>query len=318
MRYVVVLSWLLMSFSVQAENWDLLGESQVGKHYIDRGSIKWGEGKRTFSVLTNVEQADGSSWITTMGLDCTQHTFHYLNGYRRQNGQQTFKFSQPRKPETISPQSLPDQLQQAYCKADAVTKPPIAPPAPAANPPQWEVVGNSNTGEVAFDRASLRQDGVTQVFTVNTRVKPFNKQEQTMSSLSLDCAAGRFILLKAERVQEGKAEVLFDKPQPAAPFSKSATASQLAKTICTPAKRPARNPFQEDECGHILKELQALESRVQADVDGNALYCDTMQKYLEHLAEIGQVVEQNHCSITRLDQYEREIRATSCRQPDDE
>ncbi|MCB5184790.1 hypothetical protein LG201_06190 [Methylobacillus gramineus] len=305
-----------MSFSAHAEHWELLGASQVGKHYVDHGTIQWDAKKRTFSVLTNVEQADGSSWVTTMGIDCTQHIFHYLNGYRLQDGQQTFKFNQARQPEKISPQSLPDQLQQAYCKMDAANTPVVV--TPVSNSPQWEVVGNSNTGEVAFDRASLKQDSITQILTVNTRVKPFNKQEQTISTLSLDCASERFTLLKAERVNKGKTEVLFEKPQPAAAFSKSATASQLAKTICSPAKRVARNPFQEDECGHILKELQALESHVQADVDGNALYCDTMQKYLEHLAEIGQVVEQNHCSITRLDQYEREIRAIQCRQPDDE
>lgn len=309
MRVVLCLTLLLAGFSVNAEQWELAGESSAGKYYIDHASVVRAPTGYLFSAQTRVEQADASVWITTLQVDCKTHRFSYLKGVQLKDGKQVVRFDAPRAEEAISPGSLPDLLQQRYCEQ--------APPA--ARPPQWEVVSNSNTGEVALDRASLHPSSngpdSGQVFTVNTRVKPFNKNEQTLSTLQFNCAQQTFRVLQAQRVRDGKTESLFDTAQPSAPVGKSATAQQLAKAVCSPAPKQARNPFQEDACKATLNELQVLEGRVQADVDANVLYCDAMQQYLDQLAHIAEAVEKNHCAIHKLDEYQRQIRAAGCEEP---
>ncbi|MCB5191687.1 hypothetical protein LG198_13190 [Methylobacillus arboreus] len=292
---------LLAGVAAHAEQWDLMGESNVGRHYVDPGTMVRDTAGKKFTMHTKVEQPDSAIWVTTMQVDCRAQRFSYLSGYQLKDGKQVVKFDAPRAQGPISAGSLPDQLQQKYCVAAA----------PAARSTQWEIVSNSNTGEVAFDRASLQQHTAHE-FTVNTRVKPFNKNEQTLSTLRLDCSLNTFKLLQAQKMRDGKTEALFDKPQPAAPVNKSATVQQLARAICSPPAKPARNPFQDDACKGILNDLQSLEKRVQADVDASALYCDTMQKYLDQLAGIADAVEKNRCDIHSLDQYQRQIRAAGC------
>ena len=309
MRVVLSLILLFAGFSANAEQWELAGESSAGKHYVDHASVVRAPVGHLFSAQTKVEQADASVWITTLQVDCKTHCFSYLKGVQLKNGKQVVRFDAPRAEEAISPGSLPDLLQQRYCEQ-----------APhAVRPTQWEVVSNSNTGEVALDRASLHASSSgadsSQVFTVNTRVKPFNKNEQTLSTLQFDCVQQTFRVLQAQRVRDGKTESLFDTPQPSAPVSKSATTQHLAKAVCSPSPKQARNPFQEDACKVALNELQALEGKVQADVDANALYCDAMQQYLDQLSRIAETVEKNHCAIHRLDEYQRQIRAAGCEEP---
>lgn len=296
---------LFAGAATSAEQWELAGGSSVGKHYVDQASVVRNTAEQKFTVQTKVEQADGI-WVTTMQVDCRAKRFSYLKGFQLKDGKQVVRFDAPRAEEPISPGSLPDQLQQRYCAA------PVK--AASSSVPRWEVVSNSNAGEVALDRASL-QTLPGQVFRVNTRVKLFNKNEQTLSALQFNCGEGTFRILQAQRLRDGKAEPLFDKPQPFAPVDKSATAQHLAKAICSPAATPARNPFQEDACKATLSDLQALEARVQADVDAHALYCDTMQKYLDQLTRIADDAEKNHCAIHGLDQYQREIRAVGCEEP---
>ncbi|MFJ5444787.1 surface-adhesin E family protein [Methylobacillus methanolivorans] len=304
MRSVWWTCLLVAGFAMSAEQWELAGESAVGKHYVDQASVVRQAAEHKLIVQTKVEQADGSVWVTTMQLDCKAKRFSYLQGFQLKDGKPVVKFDAPRAEEPISPGSLPDQLQQRYCVAPASQ-------STVTSQPRWEVVSNSNTGEVALDRASL-QTLPGQVFTVNTRVKPFNKNEQTLSTLQFNCGEGTFRILQAQKVRDGRAETLFDKPPPVAPVSKSATAQQLAKAICSPAIKPARNPFQEDACKGTLNDLQALERRVQGDIDAHALYCDTMQQYLDQLARIADDVDKNHCAIHGLDQYQREIRTAGC------
>ncbi|ABE49137.1 surface-adhesin E family protein [Methylobacillus flagellatus] len=301
------LACLLFAGAVMsAEQWELAGESSVGKHYIDQSSVVRNTADQKVTVQTKVEQPDASIWVTTMQVDCHTRRFSYLKGFQLKDGKQVVRFDAPRAEEPISPGSLPDQLEQRYCAARVA---PISAPVPS-----WEIVSNSNAGEVAIDRASL-QALPGQEFKVNTRVRLFNKNEQTLSSLQFNCGKGTFRILQSQRLRDGHAEFLFDKPQPDVPVSKSATTQELAKTICTPAAKPARTPFQEDACKATLHDLQGLETRVQADVDAHALYCDTMQNYLDHLAKIADEVEKNHCAIHGLDQYQREIRAVGCEDP---
>lgn len=309
MRAVLCMALLLAGLTANAEQWELAGESSAGKHYVDHASVVRAPVEHLFNAQTKVEQADASVWITTLQVDCKTHRFSYLKGVQLKDGKQVVRFDAPRTEEAISPGSLPDLLQQRYC--EQVPQ--------AVKSPQWEVVSNSNTGEVALDRASLRTSSngsdSSQIFTVNTRVKPFNKNEQTLSTLQFNCVQQTFRVLQAQRVRDGKTESLIDTPQPSAPVSKSATAQQLSRAICSPAPRQARNPFQEDACKATLNELQALEGRVQADVDANALYCDAMQQYLDQLAHIAEAVEKNHCAIHKLDEYQRQIRTAGCEEP---
>lgn len=323
---------LLLASATQAEQWVEAGQSSVGKHFVDPSSVTRNPELQQVSVMTRVDEANGGRWLTSMLIECQQHRFSYQHGYHLDAaGKQSFKFDAPRASEPITAASLPDQLQQQYCAAPGIAQSSVqssvqssavqASPPPAAKPtstpaqPQWLLVGNSNTGEVSYDQNSLRagkDGGEAGLWTVHARVKPFNKNEQTLSTISLDCRANTFSLLQAQRVHDGKTESLFDKPQPMAPLAKSTTAKQLAAAICQPQAKTARNPFQDDTCKGLQSELQALENRVQADVDGDALYCDTMGKYLNQLANLSQAVEKNHCAIHGLEQYQREIRAVGC------
>lgn len=312
--------------AAHAEQWVEAGQSSVGKHYVDPSSVTRNPELQQVSVMTRVDEANGGRWLTSMLIECQQHRFSYQHGYHLDAaGKQSFKFDAPRASEPITAASLPDQLQQQYCTGlaqgqDSPLQPSQSqlsqslPSKTQSYQPQWQLVGNSNTGEVSFDQNSLR-GGESGLWTVHARVKPFNKNEQTLSTISLDCRANTFSLLQAQRIHDGKSESLFDKPQPMAPLAKSATAKQLAAAICQPQAKTARNPFQDDTCKGLQGELQALENRVQADVDADALYCDTMSKYLDQLARLGHAVEQNHCAIHGLEQYQREIRAVGCEQP---
>ncbi|SNR76277.1 hypothetical protein SAMN05192560_0949 [Methylobacillus rhizosphaerae] len=303
MRGIGLAAGLMLAMTAMAaDQWELSGESSAGKHFVDHSSVVRDMAEQRFTAQTKVEQPDGSVWITTMQVDCKSSRFSYLQGYQIRNGQQVVRFDVPRAAEAINPGSLPDQLQQQYCMKKA---------APVVKSPQWEVISNSNSGEVALDRASLQQSAAHEL-TVNARVKSFRNDEQMLSTLQLNCDQGTFRLLQAQKIHAGKTTPIFDKPQPSAPLAKSATAQQLAKAVCSPAGKQARNPFQEDSCKEILTELQALEGKVQADVDANALYCDAMQKYLDQLADIADKVEKNHCAIHNLDQYQRQIRAAGC------
>ena len=300
---------LLLVSTAQAEQWVEAGKSSVGTHYVDESSVTRNPELQQVSVMTRVDEANGGRWLTSMLIECQKQSFSYQFGYHLDAaGKQSFKFDAPRASEPITAASLPAQLQQQYCTAPAQAAKPQSPQ------PQWQLVGNSNTGEVSFDRNSLR-GGEAGLWTVHARVKPFNKNEQTFSTISLDCQANTFSLLQAQRVHDGKTESLFDKPQPMAPLAKSATAKQLATAICQPQTKAARNPFQDDTCKGLQGELQALENRVQADVDGDALYCDTMSQYLDQLGKLSYAIEKNHCAIHGLEQYQREIRAVGCEQP---
>jgi hypothetical protein len=225
---LLLLACLLGTSHAQAEEWQFLGSSQVGEHYVDRDSLQWGDDQSTFSIVTNVIQRDASAWLTVMEIDCQKNTFAYTHGIKVQDKNVLSKFDTPRPAEPISPESMPDQLKQQYCDTGSASR--LA---------EWESIGKSNIAEVYFDRATIRQSQDGARFVAETKVVPLdNDQEPTFSTIVFNCSDKTFTLLKLNKLKNGKLENIFDKPQPAAPVSKTATLDKLAGKFCaSPSKQ---------------------------------------------------------------------------------
>ena len=225
MKKLLLIVAMFAVMHVQAEEWQLLGESEAGRHYVDRESLQWDTTQTIFRIMTNVQQYDDTAWLTLMEIDCQQATFAYIGGIKTQQDRILSQFDNPRPAEPISEASMPDQLRQQYCYSNDDLR--LA---------QWESIGKSNIAEVFFDRASVRQSTDHARFVAETKVMPFKGNEETLSTLVFNCSDRTFTLLKANKLKDGKLEPIFDKPQPASPTSKTATLDKLANQFCDPTK----------------------------------------------------------------------------------
>ncbi|HEY8119358.1 MAG TPA: hypothetical protein VIE91_08980 [Methylophilaceae bacterium] len=225
MKVLLLLALLLGISSVQAEEWQLLGPSEAGDHYVDRDSLRWDPTQTIFRIVTNVQLYDDTVWLTELEVDCQQSSYAYISGVKMLGNQVLSRFDKPKAPEPISQESMPDQLRNQYCYSDI-----------DLNVAQWESVGKSSIAEVFFDRTSIKQSKDKARFVAETRVVPFNGDEETLSTLVFSCSDHTFTLLKANRVKDGKLQPIFDKPQRATPTSKTATLDKLSSKFCGSAK----------------------------------------------------------------------------------
>lgn len=225
MKRLLLLAVLLSVTSLHAEEWQLLGPSEAGDHYVDRDSLTWNPAQTIFRIVTNVRLYDDSLWLTEMEIDCQQATFAYISGVKMRGNAVISRFDEPRPAEPISEESMPDQLRNQYCYSDINLQ--VA---------QWEPIGKSSIAEVFFDRTSIKQSTDKARFVAETKVVPFKGEEETLSTLVFNCSDRTFTLLKANKIKGGKLEPIFDKPQRAAPTSKTATLDKLADKFCESAK----------------------------------------------------------------------------------
>jgi hypothetical protein len=116
-------------------------------------------------------------------------------------------------------------------------------------------------------------------------------------------------MLKLERLRDGKVEKVFDKPQPPLETSKTATLGIVANKFCS---KPAAVSSEKTACEAAMVKLHGLESKVQADVDKNALQCKQVKSYLEQIEEIRKTTQKNACAISGLDAYMQDIRTADC------
>ena len=203
-----------------AEQWQSLGISTAGEHFVDLDSLQPNADHSSFSIVTNVIQPDKSAWLTLMEINCQHNTFTYLEGIKMQDDNILSRFNMPRPIENISEESMPAMLKQAYCDAD-----------PDAAP-LWESIGKSAIAEVFFDHDSVKQSQDGERFIATTKVVPLKGQEQTFSNMLFNCKDDTFVVLKLSRLKNGKLETVFDKPQPTTPTSKTATLKTLARRYC--------------------------------------------------------------------------------------
>lgn len=225
MKRLLLLAAMLGITSAHAEQWQLLGPSEAGDHYVDRDSLRWDASQSIFRIVTNVRLYDDTVWLTEMEIDCREATFAYVSGVKMQGDTILSRFDSPRPAEPISEESMPDQLRNQYCYSDIELQ--VA---------QWQSIGKSSIAEVFFDRASIRQSQDHARFVAETKVVPFKGDGETLSTLVFSCRDRTFTLLKANTLKDGKLEPIFDKPQPASPTSKTATLDKLADLFCDPAK----------------------------------------------------------------------------------
>lgn len=220
-RPLLLLTCLLGISHAQAEQWQFLGPSQIGKHYVDRDSVQWGDDQSTFSIVTNVIQRDKSAWLTVIEINCRQNIYTYTHGIKMQGENILSKFDTPRPAEPISPESMPDQLKQQYCDAGS-----------GSRPAEWESIGKSNIAEVFFDRVSIKQSQDGARFVAQTKVVPLDNQELTFSTIVFNCSDKTFTITRLSKLKNGKMEHVFDKPQPPTATSKTATLETLAAKFC--------------------------------------------------------------------------------------
>jgi hypothetical protein len=223
---------MLVGAPVQAADWQLLGASDVGAYYADRHSLKWQDADPVFTIATNVIEKDKTEWHTVIQIDCGNRTFTYLSGARMEGGKASLRFDTPRSTEKILAGTMPDMLKTEYC-GTMVTS------GPAANNKvvRWEPAGKSNVANVYFDRSSHKQNQDS--FVIDTKVVPFNHEEETYGTVSFSCKDKTFTMLKLDRFKDGKLEKVFDKPQPPLQTSKMATLEIVANKFCGNAKTSA-------------------------------------------------------------------------------
>lgn len=225
MKTLLSLFLLFGITSVHAEQWQLLGPSEAGEHYVDRDSLQWDVTQTVFKIMTNVRLYDDSVWLTDMEINCQQATYAYLSGVKMQGDAVISRFDQPKPAEPISEESMPDQLRNQYCYSNDDLK--LA---------RWESIGKSSIAEVFFDSTSIKQSTDKARFVAETKVVALKGEEETLSTLVFNCTDRTFTLLKANKIKDGKLEPIFDKPQRAEPTSKTATLDKLANKFCEPAQ----------------------------------------------------------------------------------
>lgn len=298
MRRLLLCGLLLAAFvPAHAADWQFLGASSAGQHFVDPATLQWEPDGKSFSIATRVAVEDGSEWQTTMKVACAENRFRYLRGKQVRGDETLVSFDTPREDEAIQAGSMPDQLQKEYCRV--ADRQDIA----------WQVVGKSEIATVYYDPASVRQNREHTRFKVDTRVQPFKGDEQTFSSLSFDCAAQTFTVLRLSRTVNGHTEQVFDRPQQATPTSKTATLTTLAGKFCG---KKAQTPVQA-ACGRVLDRIKAIEAQVQYDFDQGQLQCERAQAYLKDLGEVGAEVERLRCAVADLPGYMQTVRQAGCR-----
>lgn len=319
------MKWLLLMltlFSAQASaaDWQFLGASSVGQHFVDPASLKWEADRAAFSIATRVLEKDGGEWLTTLRIACQANNFAYLHGKHIKKGKTLASFSTPRPAESISAGSMPDQLHKEYCRlADRKEI-------------QWQEIGKSSIATVYYDPASVRQNQERTRFKADTRVQPFAGDEQTFTSMSFDCADDTFTVLRMSKVKNGQAEQIFDRPQRATPTSKTATLARLADKFCgQPASRqsgstqsgstssaPAKTIDKSSKnanqaaCNEELAKLKAMEAQVQYDFDNSELQCERAEKYVKELVRIDSSVKKLQCAVADLQGYIQTVQAAGC------
>lgn len=293
---------IALTSPVNAADWQFLGASEVGQHYVDPASLQWEDGGAAFTIATKVQENDGSEWLITLKVGCKASRFTYLRGSHVQDGKTLTGFDTARPAEPISTGSMPDQLQKEYCAvADRKDI-------------RWQAIGKSDIATVYFDPASVRQSRDHTRFKVNTRVQPFSDETQTYSSLSFNCSDGTFTVLRMSKAKNGEIERIFDKPQRATPTGKTATLSTLAARFCaTPTANEAGAGKKEPAaCDEALTRLKGIEAQVQYDFDNNALQCQRVKSYLQQISRINDTVRKLHCAVADLQGYMQTIRQAGC------
>ncbi|HYG32074.1 MAG TPA: hypothetical protein VD810_03705 [Methylophilaceae bacterium] len=298
---------LMIAGNAFAADWQFLGASDSGAYYADRHSLKWQEAHPIFTISTNVIEKDRTEWHTVIRIDCGGGTFTYLSGARMEGGKASLRFDTPRSTEKILAGTMPDLLRSEYCGA----KPTVEKGAEKVPEKivRWEPAGKSSVANVYFDRASFKQekDG----FIIDTKVVPFNHEEETYGTVVFSCKDKTFIMLKLDRLKEGKLEKVFDKPQPPLPTSKMATLEIVAGKFCGDAKtRPAVSGG--DVCTQALTRMHKLETRIQQDADDGGLQCKQVDGYLEEIESIAGLNRQHDCGINGLDAYSQQVRIAGC------
>lgn len=301
---------LIFCSNAQANEWQFIGDSDVGKHYLDRTSIDWEQAKTSFSILTRVTQRDSQEWLLRMQIDCKRDTYSYVNGTKTVKGEVVVKFDSPKAAEKILPDTMPDQLKSEYCEAPSDTR------------EKWEPVGKSTIADVYFDPNTLRYSKEANVFVVETRVVPFDKNEETLSRLSFNCDDRTFNVLRMSRIKDGQAEYLFEKPQPAAATNKTATLDKLADRFCGPRESkttentkpmPDKKPVNKAECEKSAQELQLLEKQIKKDAAGDGFRCKQMKSYLKQLDTLNKSVKRNNCAVADLAGYIKAVKSVGCK-----
>lgn len=305
MKRLLLMLLAMISVQAQAAAWQFLGASDAGQHYVDAATLEWANDRTSFSIATKVVEQGSEQWLTTLSISCQGGRFAYLGGRHVRNGKTLAHFKDPRPEEPISKGSMPDQLHQEYCRP--ADRKDIA----------WQVVGKSEIATVYFDPASIRQHPDRTHFKVDTRVQPFVGKKQTFSSLSFDCNANTFAVLRMSQGANGEIEQLFDKPQRPMPTSSTATLGMLAARYCAKpgAAKYAGQPPQKagsGACERELAKLKSIEAQVQYDFDNNALQCTRAESYLKQLRSISAAVTRLHCEVADLLGYMQTVKQAGC------
>lgn len=296
---VVLCGLFLLAAPVWAADWQFLGASDAGAYYADRHSLQWQGGNPVFDIATNVIEKDKVQWHTVIRIDCGNSTFTYLSGAKVEGGKASLRFDTPRSTEKILAGTMPDLLKTEYCGTFSAADRKIV---------RWEPAGKSNVANVYFDRASLKQnqDG----FVIDTKVVPFNHEEETYGTVSFSCKNDTFTMLKLDRFRGGKLEKVFDKPQPPLQTSKMATLEIVADKFCGNTKKTAASAT--DACVQVLASLRSLEAQIQQDADNGGLACGQVGDYLQQISDIGKATGKHDCGISGLDAYAHQIKSADC------
>jgi len=292
---------LLLAGNAFAADWQFLGASDSGAYYADRHSLKWQDAHPIFTISTNVVEKDRTEWHTVIRIDCSGGKFTYLSGARMEGGKPSLRFDTPRSTEKILAGTMPDLLKTEYCgnkpAADKAVEKIV----------RWEPAGKSSVANVYFDRASFKQekDG----FVIDTKVVPFDHEEETYGTVSFSCKDKTFTMLKLDRLQDGKLEKVFDKPQPPLSTSRMATLEIVASKFCGNATPAVRG---DDVCTQSLTRMHRLETRIQQDANDGGLQCKQVSDYLKEIETIAGYNRQHDCGINGLDAYVQQVKTAEC------
>lgn len=292
--------FLLLATPTWAADWQFLGASDAGAYYADRHSLQWQGDHPTFDIATNVIEKSKVEWQTVIRIDCGNSTFTYLSGAKVEGGKASLRFDTPRSTEKILQGTMPDLLKTEYCGTF---------PTDQSKVVRWEPAGKSNVANVYFERASLKKnnDG----FVIDTKVVPFNHEEETYGTVAFSCKDDTFTMLKLDRLKDGKLQKVFDKPQPPLATSKMATLAIVADKFCGKPKT-ASSDTKTDACIQVLASMRSLEAQIQQDADNGGLACGQVKDYLQQISDIGKATARHDCGIGGLDAYAEQIKSADC------